>query len=272
MSATGPGPWDIVDRLSAWAKETPWCDWLELGGSLARGGGDRYSDVDAALGVAGDVPLPVACEAVLEAAGTFAPVADSLRQNFGTDPAPAEHVIVQYADGRQLSLVVLAAADRPGAPPGARVLLDRSGRLAGTWLPRQLEASSGERREWAFLSWVNLGDAVKHARRGTVWRAVHSLGLARDYAWKLYAASRGLEYPEFGPVTVETANVPPPPGIEDTHPRAIEPGSISSAALSLAAVLGPLSEGLSVEGVRAVTERNLRSAGGDVTGSAPRRR
>ena len=265
MRATGAGPWDIVDRLSAWAKETPWCDWLELGGSLAKGRGDRYSDVDAALGVAGDVTLPVACRKVLEAAGTFAPVADSLQQNFGVVPTPAEHVIVQYADGRQLSLVVLAAADRPGAPPGARVLLDRSGRLAEPWLPRQLEASSGERREWAFLSWVNLGDAAKHARRGNVWRALHSLELARDYGWKLYAASRGLEYPGFGPVTVETADVPPPPGIEDTYPRTVEPGGISAAALSLAAVLGPLSEGLSVDGVRSVTERSLRTAGGDGT-------
>jgi hypothetical protein len=257
MTATGPRPWDIVDRLCAWAQETPWCDWLELGGSLAEGRGDGYSDVDAALGVSGEITLSAACRAVLQAAGDFAAVADSLQQNFGVAPAPAEHVIVQYEDGRQLSLVVLAAADRAGAPPKARVLLDRSGRLKEPWLPRQLEASSDERREWAFLSWLNLGDAAKHGRRGTVWRAVHSLDLARDYGWKLYAASCGLDYPSFGPVTVETAKVPPPPGIENTYPRAFEPAGIRSAALSLAAVLRPLSEGLSVDGVRAVTERTL---------------
>ena len=263
MSAIAPGPWDIVDRLCTWAQDTLWCEWLELGGSLAAGRGDQYSDVDAGLGVAGEVSLSAACAAVVEAASSFATVADSLRQNFGVVSAPAEHVVVQYEDGRQLSLVVLPASNRPGAPPGARVLLDRTGRLKKTWLPRQFEASVDEQREWAFLSWLHLGDAAKHGRRGNVWRAMHSLDQARDYGWKLYAASRGLDYPSFGPVTVETAKLPPPPGIEASYPREIEPGRIRTAALSLAAVLGPLTEGLSVGGVRAVTERSLRPAGTD---------
>jgi hypothetical protein len=201
--------------------------------------------------------LPAACAAAVEAAATFATVADTLRQNLGVVPSPAEHVIVQYEDGRQLSLVVLEAPNRPGAPPGARVLLDRFGRLKETWLPPQLEASAEEQREWAFLAWLNLGDAAKHGRRGKVWRAVHSLEQARGCAWKLYAASRGLDYPSFGPVTVETAELPPPPGMGESYPRTIEAGAIRAAARSLAAVLGPLTEGLSVGGVRAVTERSL---------------
>ncbi|MEV6906725.1 hypothetical protein [Amycolatopsis sp. NPDC051071] len=87
------------------------------------------------------------------------------------------------------------------------MLLDRTGRLTETWLPSQLEASFDEQREWAFLFWLNLGDAAKHGRRGNVWRAAHSLEQARDYGWKLYAAS-------FESVSVETANLPSPPGIE----------------------------------------------------------
>lgn len=244
-----------------WAQNTPWCEWLELGGSLAEGQGDQYSDIDAGLGVSGEISLTAACDAAVQAACSFAATADSLRQNLGTDQAPAEHVIVQYEDGRQLSLVVLAASDRPGAPPGALVLLDRTGRLQKTWQPPQLEASFDDRREWAFLSWLNLGDAMKHAKRGKVWRAMHSLEQARDdYTWKLYAASRGLRYPVFGPVTVETAQHPPPPGIEESYPRQIESGSIRAAVPSLAAVLRPLTEGLSVGGMQSVIERNLSAS------------
>jgi hypothetical protein len=66
MSATGPGPWDIVDRLCGWARDTPWCEWLELGGSLAAGRGDQYSDVDAGLGVGCEVGLAAACAAAVE--------------------------------------------------------------------------------------------------------------------------------------------------------------------------------------------------------------
>jgi hypothetical protein len=257
MSATGSGPWGIVDRLSGWARHTSWCEWLELGGSLAAGRGDQYSDVDAGLGVGREIDLATACTAVVEAAATFATVADSLRQNLGVAPSPAWHVIVQYEDGRQLSLVVLEAANRAGAPPGSRVLFDRFGRLTEPWLPQQLVASADELREWAFLAWLNLGDAAKHSRRGKVWRAVHSLEQARDCVWKLYAASRGLDYPSFGPVAVETAELPPPRGIEDSYPRDIAVPSIRTAARCLAVVLGPLTEGLSVGGVRAVTEGSL---------------
>jgi hypothetical protein len=86
--------------------ETPWC-W--------RRGAARYSDVDTARDVVGEVTLPVVCEAALESTDTFAPVTDSLRQNFSVIPTPAEHMIVQRADDRQLRLIVLAVADRPGA-------------------------------------------------------------------------------------------------------------------------------------------------------------
>ncbi len=46
-----PDPWDLVDRLHRWAEAQPWIDWLELGGSLGRGAGDAWSDLDAGIGV-----------------------------------------------------------------------------------------------------------------------------------------------------------------------------------------------------------------------------
>ncbi|WP_143268745.1 hypothetical protein [Amycolatopsis vastitatis] len=65
---------------------------------------------------------------------------------------PAEHVIDQYADGRQVSLVVLAAADRPGAPPGARQIraaevmqfLDDDADVVGIFRPKHVWLSDYE--------------------------------------------------------------------------------------------------------------------------------
>lgn len=94
------GPWQIVAQLRDWAEATPWCQWLELAGSLGRGAGDQLSDVDAGIGVDRDYPFTRAREEALAAAMAFSPVADSLIQPFGTDPAPSDHVIIQYADGR----------------------------------------------------------------------------------------------------------------------------------------------------------------------------
>jgi hypothetical protein len=68
-----PDPWTIVDSLTRWASETEWCDWLELAGSLGRGAGDEWSDVDAGLGVDLDGATYLdRRDAVLDAAREFA--------------------------------------------------------------------------------------------------------------------------------------------------------------------------------------------------------
>jgi hypothetical protein len=48
---TAAEPWALVEALNEWALRTDWVDWVELGGSLGRGAGDEYSDVDAGIGV-----------------------------------------------------------------------------------------------------------------------------------------------------------------------------------------------------------------------------
>jgi hypothetical protein len=258
MTPAGSDPWQLVEQLRDWGEATAWCDWIELGGSLGRGQGDAWSDVDAGIGVAPDgTPFAERRDAALEAVRAFAPVADDVIQHLGSPAQPVDHLIVQYADGRQLSLVVMSAELRQGLPLEARAVLDRSGRLS-----RPLDASNhlpgpGELRKWAFLAWVGLGDAHKHALRGRPWRAIRSLAEAREVAWRLHAASLGVTYPAFGEVSVENAGLPAPAGLERTLPTAPEAAAIMACARQLAPLLDELTAPHCVDGIARIVRAQL---------------
>ena len=228
------GPWRLVRQLRGWASQTPWVRWLELGGSLGRGAGDEMSDVDAGIGVS--LAPAEARAAATAAAHGFAPVAASFVQQLGG----LDHLMVQYRDGRQLSLVLDTRPERGGLPPGAKALLDRTGELAAPGTPGPLTASADDLREWAFLAWWDLADVAKHARRGSAWRAVEALHEARTMAWRLHAAALGLDYPLFGAVTVVNAKRPAPEGLEATLPG--RPEDALTAAAALATVLDGLTD------------------------------
>jgi hypothetical protein len=236
------GPWRLVRQLRAWAADTPWCRWLELGGSLGRGSGDEMSDVDAGAGVPAD-----ALDDVLAAVTGFAPVAATFTQKLGG----LDHLMVQYRDGRQLSLVLDPRPDRGGLPPGSIVLFDRTGALAAPAKPSALTASPQDLREWAFLAWWNLADVAKHAKRGSAWRAIEALHEARTMAWRLHAAALDLDYPVFAAVTVVNAKRQAPDGLDRTLPA--RPQDALPAAVALAEVLDRLTdrEDPDIAGIRA---------------------
>lgn len=254
------GPWRLVDALTGWAASTLWVDWLLLGGSLGRGAGDERSDVDAGLGVrtAPDAPFSHRRDAVLASARALDETADTLVQPLGTADAPADHLVVQYRDGRQLSVVVSPAESRHDLPPETLVLLDRSGRLGRPAPADRYAAAPPTRREWAFLGWVAVGDAHRHACRGRVWRALRSLDEARASCWRLWAADHGVTFPAFGVVSVENAGIAPPPGLERTHPPSLTTTDLLAAVDAVATVLGPLTAPHDVEGIRDVTLARLR--------------
>ena len=218
MSAgVAPDPWQLVARLREWAAATPWCSWLELAGSLGRGAGDAWSDVDAGLGVDAGFGFDAARDEALAAARGFGQVADSLVQSLGTAAAPAEHLIVQQRRRTR---------------------------------PASIAASPAQRREWAFLAWWALGDVAKHARRGSLWRALGSLDEARGVAWKLHAAALGVDYPGFGAVSVENAGLAAPAALHRTLPTGVDAAAIRNAAAALAGILAGLTADLAVGGVR----------------------
>ena len=253
------GPWLLVEQLRIYLTSTAWCDWFEVSGSLGRGAGDEHSDVDAGIGVQPGMPLLTASRAALRAVLTFSPVAGALTQPLGSPDGPDHHA-VQYRDGRQLSLVVMPASARLGLPHGALAVLDRGQKLQRPHPPAVLKADPVAIREWSFLAWWELGDAVKHLGRGSLWRAVTSLEDARRHAWRLYADRVGVEYPVFGAVSVENAGLTAPPWMSATIPSGVEPAGLTEAVRALAVGLGELTADCAdpdVVGIRGVVRSRI---------------
>ena len=99
-------------------------EWLELSCSVAVGRGDALSDLDLGLGYTGtEAPAVGKVSALLRGLG---PVVDLSAQAYEGRP----RWWVQYTDGGQIALVVVAAQERPGWPPGSVALRDRAGPLA----------------------------------------------------------------------------------------------------------------------------------------------
>lgn len=247
------GPWRLVGLLRDWVEATTWCEWLELAGSLGRGAGDELSDVDAGLGFNDTLPYEAGRAETFAAIQTLAPVAEAIIQPYGEG---FDHLIVQYEDGRQLSLVLFPPRDR-GVPPGSLAVFDRSGQPRPPSTPSMLTADADRLREWAFLAWWSLGDVAKHAGRGKPWRALTALDDARGHVWQLYAAALGVDYPGFGAVSVENAGLTAPAGLGRSLPARAEPVAIVAAARALAAVLEPLSVSHDVDGLRAIMRQRL---------------
>ena len=243
----------LLDVLVGWASSIEWIDWLEVGGSIGREASDELSDIDAGIGVVEDgTPTSDRVAEALAVAQQFAPVADSIIQ----DLEGRTHLIVVFEDGRQLSLVVVAASVRDGLPPESRAVIDRTGRLA-TPLPRARWHPSAETaRDWAFEAWIGVGDAARHAIRGHPWRALRSLTEARDLAWQLWAADNTVAFPAFGAVSVENAGLAGPETIAMTHPDSLSADALFRAIDALTSIVQQLTGTHDVDGVaRVVTER-----------------
>jgi hypothetical protein len=95
----------------------------------------------------------------------------------------------------QVDLVVLPAHDRPERAPGAVALLDRSGRLAGEFVPTALRPGPDEPRQWLLDGWEALSNVAKYLRRGSLLEAVDQLRHGRQRVLQLWAAGQGVDYP-----------------------------------------------------------------------------
>lgn len=187
--------------------------WFALSCSLARGAGDRLSDVDAGLGVAQDRVTAV-CERV--AALDLGPRVETLAQDW-PGARPMRRLFIQFTDDTQLDLVVMPARGRPGRAPDEVVLYDPDAALAEEFTPGVDVVDGGTVREWTFLALVALADLAKYLDRGSLWEAHARLHEVRDRIWALWAAHRGARYPAYGLSQVldhDPADLPP--GIDST--------------------------------------------------------
>jgi hypothetical protein len=138
-------------------------DWLEVGCSVAQGRGDSLSDLDVGLGHQGERPAPEDVDRMLRGLGD---VVDLTVSPWNGVP----RWWVQYEDGGQLDILVLPATSRNGRAPGSVALVDRSGRLADTFVPTSIEASTTEVRIWLVDGWEALSHVAKCLRLATAGR------------------------------------------------------------------------------------------------------
>jgi hypothetical protein len=204
-------------------------EWLELGCSVAAGRADELSDLDLGLGYTDEAALSTV-DGILRGLGT---VVDVSAQPYAGMP----RWWVQYADGGQIDLVALPAADRRGLPPDSVALLDRAGRLATPYEPSVLRAAPDDPRNWLLDGWEALSNVAKYVRRGSLLEALDQVHRARGRVFQLWAAGGGVPYPAFGLTSLLDEPEPSlPAGIEETY-AGPERAAVLAAALATARLL-----------------------------------
>lgn len=238
---------ELLRRLLAVLEADPSWRWLELSCSLARDAGDELSDIDCGAGVR-DEEYAATLSTVESMVAGLGEVVDMLHhelQGVSQKDWVHRHTFVQYADGVQLSLVVVPASGRQGLPPGAVALMDKDGQLGKPLVPASYQASAKQCREWTFFGWQALSDLDKYLRRGSLWKAHQRLEEARGQVWRLWAVTQDVQYPGFGLTSVLDGDAPMPAGIAETV-AGLDAVDLRRAALMAAELLTQLGPPLEI--------------------------
>ena len=238
----------IMRRLLTFSEADPDVCWLAIGCSVARGAGDRMSDLDMGIGVREEV-FAAARDRIRLAADGLGDLVESYHHQLPGVPPPHERVFAQYADGCQLDLVILPAVLPSGPLPRTVLLYDRDGQsAAAVAAPTEAPGLGPEQlREWAFGGWCALADLAKYVRRGSVWEALDRLHEARTQLWRLHAAASGIADPQYGLTSVlDFAPEDIPAGIGETVAGLSLP-SLAAAARQTARLLAAAGQRLPAE-------------------------
>ncbi|GAA0905843.1 hypothetical protein GCM10009557_81090 [Virgisporangium ochraceum] len=204
-------------------------EWLELGCSVAAGRGDELSDLDLGLGYT-DGAVVSTVDGLLRALGA---VVDVSAQPYAGMP----RWWVQYADGGQIDLVAVPAADRRDLAAGSVALLDRAGRLAVPYEPSVLRVAPDDPRNWLLDGWEALANVAKYVSRGSLLEALDQVERARGRVFQLWAAGEGVPYPAYGLTSLLDEPVPTlPAGIAGTY-AVPDRAAVLAAALATARLL-----------------------------------
>ena len=210
---------------------------LEVQCSIARGAGDALSDLDVGMAVRDDEWEAVAGE-LPDRLRRIAETVDLLAHAIPEwGDRPHRRLFVQYADGRQIDLVVRPAGAVIGRVPAAVVLYDPDERLADERFVAVARATPEDVRTWEVLGWESLANVAKYLERGSTWEALARLNESRDMALRLWAAAEDVPYPLFGLTSL--LDVDPPrltEGLDATAARAALP-EVAVAARACADLL-----------------------------------
>jgi hypothetical protein len=222
---------DADDRIS----------WLVIGCSLARGAGDRLSDLDMAMGIR-DEDFEAARPDLRRAVDGLGELVESYYHQLPGLTQAHERIFAQFADRSQVDLVLFPASVPGGSVPNVVALYDPDDRLviAGERKP----VTSGQIREWAFGGWCALADLGKYLRRGSTWEALARLNEARAQLWQLWAVTLDVPDPQYGLTSIlDFAPGQVPASFEGTVAD-LDPGRLLDAARRVAALLHEAGERL----------------------------
>ncbi|HVB41903.1 MAG TPA: hypothetical protein VNF47_04260 [Streptosporangiaceae bacterium] len=224
----------IMGRLVDLCYERPGARVFLVGCSIGRGAADALSDVDCFIGCQLDSVGDV-ISAVRAAAPEMGEVVDELVHLY----RDMNRIVVQFAGCAQLDLVVGPA--HSGRGPDEVILFDPDGLMRTDRVVSADIVTSEKVREWAFLGWMALADAVKYLRRGSHWEAHARLNETRDWIWALWAAARNARYPVFGLSQVLDRDPGDlPDGIEATV-AGLDAAGLSAAAAAAGTILARVS-------------------------------
>jgi hypothetical protein len=218
---------------------------LQVQGSVGRGTGDRFSDLDVGLVVA-NTEWPVIVDDLPDIIHSLAQVVDQQYEFLPSIEAPEVlRAWAQFDSGVQLDMIVLPAFRTLGSGPDGRTLVDRDDLLPRTDHPQRLSAPE-DVAKWSFLCWHNLDEAAKSIERGRYPGAVEWIGSARLATISCWGALNGLEFSAYANVVAGQLGLrcPWPDGLELTYP-APDRAALITAAEALTRLQSTIDEQLS---------------------------
>lgn len=199
---------------------------VQIKGSLARGGADEHSDVDARLWIADEVYE----QTLADLPSLARALGETLDILFETAGSP--YLLVQFVNGVQLELATRRMSDAEGSAAGEVVLLDRDGLLAHAYVA----APPWDVNLWVGWAWMRLFDVDKYLRRGSRWEALTKLEEARSLLLRHHAATHDVPDPQLALTSILDSGVPLPDRLEETV-ASLDAADLRRAAYACAQLL-----------------------------------
>jgi hypothetical protein len=211
-------------------------------GSLALGGGDRFSDLDLTFAVVDDVPVGAVLDdwtAILKD-DAAAPVLVDLERG------PTTYRVFLLPNALQFDLSMTPAARFVPAGPRFRLMF---GETAGPATPaKPLDAT--DLFGWGIIYALHSRSCVKRRR---LWQAEHYIGAVRDHALSLACLTRGLTAVQARGYDDLPADILA--GFDSTHVASLDPARLESALAAAARALLEQGREAAVPGLDVVAQR-----------------
>jgi hypothetical protein len=195
-------------------------------GSLAFGGGDRYSDVDLTFGVADHTPV---ADTLDDWTRTLSDESGAVRLA-DLERGPTIYRVFLFPDALQFDLSMTPAAQFRPAGPRFRLLFGETAAgesnlptpVGGLFIPTPVVA--GDLFGWGVIYALHARACIE---RGRVWQAEHYVGAIRDHALSLACLREEL-------IAIQARGYDDLPAetlarFADTHVGATEPGTLRAA-------------------------------------------